>query len=210
MIVLVYGLPGTGKSILLHEMVKVYARTHLLFVKDHALEWGPKASHWRGRPPENLRLVHDIREIQDTPPEELPPTGVFVFQQADAAEVAQLVVDKGDAVYVDDEIDFIARRAGWEDSPLRTVVHKGRHAMNENGWPTEVHLLGACRRPQFLHTDLTEIAQEVYVFRVRGSKTLGRLKSDSQVMWDEDLGRLQLLPTGVCFHVESQSFLRVK
>lgn len=210
MIVLIYGLPGTGKSQLLHEMVRIYARTRLLFIKDHALEWGPDSAHWRGNPPPNLWVVDDIRALQETPPEELPAAGAYVFQQQEARDVAALVVNKGESVYVDDEIDFIARRNGWEDSPLRVIVHKGRHALNEDGMPTEVHMLAACRRPQFLHTDLTEIAGEVYVFRVRGSKTLNRLRDDSMVMDDADLDRLQHLPVGYCFHTEAQEFYRVK
>lgn len=207
-IVLLYGLPGYGKSTLLHSMVREYSRAHLLFVKDHALEWGPKSSHWHGRPPENLWLA-DAQQIRETPVEELPTTGVLVFQFAPAAEVAQLAVDKAPAVYVDDEIDFLARWKGWEESPLRTMVHQGRHAMNENDSPCEIHLLGACRRPQSLVTDLTDIANDVYIFRVRGSRTLKRLIDDSQVEGD-DVMRLRNLERGQVFHVESQQFFTVR
>jgi hypothetical protein len=207
-IVLLYGLPGYGKTTLLRSMVKVYAQTHLLMVKDHALEWGPQSPAWRGRPPENLWMA-DAETIRKTPVEELPATGVLVFQQATAAEVVALAVDKAPAVYVDDEIDVLARRKGWDDSPLKEIVHRGRHAMNENESPCEVHLLGACRRPQSLHTDLTDMVNEVYIFRVRGSRTLNRLVDDSLLEGDDVL-RVRNLDKGQVFHSESQRFLKVR
>lgn len=74
---------------------------------------------------------------------------------------------------------------GWDDSPLRRIVHQGRHLRNESGDITECHLLGAARRPQSLHTDVSEQASHVLVFRIQGKRTLERLLGDSHIEEDD-------------------------
>jgi hypothetical protein len=183
MILLAYGMPGAGKSTLLHDMVKAQASVMRFFVLDHEAGWGPEGAHWRGNPPP-VTLVQgedELKRLEEIPTEEFPPTGVFVFRNVEASDVASLAVAKGDTTYVDDEIDLVGRRKGWETSPLRAIVHQGRHCLDEEGEPRVLHIMGACRRPQNLHTDLTDLVDQVFIFRVHGSRTLKRLLDDALI-----------------------------
>jgi hypothetical protein len=180
-IILAYGLPKHGKSTLLHDLIRAQYKQHRFFVVEHSNEWGPEAGHWRGQPPEDLYLVEHNETLED----EIPETGVFVFRGWDSYRVARLVNAYGNTTYVDDEIDMMARKKGWEYSPLKDIVHRGRHLPNKDGIVCENHIMGACRRPQNLHNDITEIADEFYIFRVKGSRTLQRLRDDSLIEDDE-------------------------
>lgn len=194
MIRLAYGMPGAGKSTLLHDFVRVEAPAQRFFVKAHSLEWNRESGHWRGRPPESLRVITGPDAFERFKGEDIPETGVFVFLNVEAEHVVQLVKAKGASVYVDDEIDLIARRQGWDESSLRAIVHQGRHLQSERGDFTECHVMGACRRPQNLHTDLTDLADEVFVFRLKGGNTRKRLLMDSLIEDDGEWDQLTELP----------------
>lgn len=172
---LIYGLPGMGKTTFMHDYIRQFP-DHRYFIVDHAEEWEPNAIHWRGNPPK-MTIVNGASDV----PKEFEPTGVYVFREMEGLDVAQLVCDVGNAVYVDDEIDLVARRQGWDESPLRKLVHQGRHLRNAAGDITECHLIGACRRPQSLHNDLSEQADAVYIFRVQGMNTMERMRKDSHI-----------------------------
>lgn len=182
-IILIYGMPGMGKTTWMHDYIKAQPQQRF-FVMDHAEEWGEDAPHWRGKPPPLT-----IFERGDGIPAAggFPDFGVFIFRGMEFFDVADLCLREGNTVYVDDEIDLAARKQGWDDNPIRTMVHQGRHAENHAGEFTQVHVLGACRRPQSLHTDITDLAEQVCIFRVQGTRTLGRLESDSMLEegeWD--------------------------
>lgn len=183
MIILAYGLPAMGKTTLMHDLIRAHP-DHRFFVVDHSKEWGPDAGHWRGHPPETLEIVY-----KGKPFPEFQPSGVYVFRGFEGREVASLLLQMRGGVYVDDEIDVAARRKGWDNSPLRTIVHQGRHIVGPDDDPEEdsfeAHIIGACRRPQNLHTDITDIASEIYVFRLKGNRTLKRLLDDSLIDDDE-------------------------
>lgn len=185
---LIYGLPGYGKTTYLHDYIRQNPK-HRYFVVDHADEWGPDAGHWRGNPPE-IYVIEGPKQV----PDEFDFEGVYVFRQFEGTDVAQLCIDVGHSVYVDDEIDLIAGKSGgWDENPIRALVHRGRHVPNAQGEITECHLLGACRRPQSLHTDLSEQADSVRIFRVQGKRTLDRLRADSHIE-DEEWDVIRELP----------------
>lgn len=181
-------MPAMGKTTWMHDFIRAHPE-HRFFVMDHAAEWGPDAAHWRGQPPQECRVYEHDAEW----PDRWPDAGVFVFRNRDYRDVAQLVLDVGDSTYVDDELDFAATRRGWEDSPLRVIVHQGRHAPNAAGEYTQCNLLGACRRPQSLVTDVTDIADQVAIFRIQGNRTLERLLNDSMIE-EEEWDRIRTLP----------------
>lgn len=193
MIILSYGLPGMGKTTWMHDYVKNAQQSGYRFcIVDHADEWGPEGAHWRGKPPP-LNVV----EEDDRNPD-LEEPGLYVFQGWEGLDVANVVTNWGNAVYVDDELDLVARRqqvlgVSWDESPLRKIVHQGRHLRNKDGDITECHLIGACRRPQSLHTDVSEQASHVVIFRIQGSRTLERLRADSHIE-DDDWDTIRNLP----------------
>lgn len=180
-------------------------RPHRFFVVDHTGEWTPDAPHWRNRAPSRTIVLEAREKIPDV----FEDYTVYIFRGFNPQEVASLVVGVGNTVYVDDEIDRSARKKGWDESALKEIVHRGRHAENDEGEYTEVHLLGACRRPQNLHNDLTDLADQICVFRVQGSRTLERLKNDS-VIEDEEWDRIRTLPKFHFRHWPSGLYLRVK
>lgn len=207
-IVLAYGLPGTGKSTLLHDYVSLHAPTHRLFCMDHENGWGPDGIHWRGKPPKNLEVVEGeegLERLAQRPVYEWPDTGVWVFQQLEGEAVAALALHIGDVAFVDDEIDVLARRKGWEGSSLRRIAHQGRHIINGEGESTQCHIVGACRRPQNLHTDVSDMADEVYVFRIQGRRTLERLLADS-IIEDNLWETIRSLPDFHLYHWPSLAF----
>jgi hypothetical protein len=199
-IVLAYGMPGSGKSTLLHDLVAAQFDVQRFFVNDHEAQWGPDGVHWRGRPPP-IHMIYKGGQL----PEPLPETGVFVFRNWEPRDVAQLATLKGWTTYVDDELDKSGRKQGFDTSPLRAIANEGRHLATERGEYTEVHILGACRRPQKLHNDLSELAQEVYVFRCQGTRTLRRLLEDNHIE-DEDLEQVPSLPNFRCRHWPSGTY----
>ena len=177
-VVLFYGVPGAGKTLALHDYLRTHP-DHRFFVVDRAGEFDRGAWHWRGQPPAQLYVIgrRPAAELADA----LPSSGVFVFRGWEAWAVAQLVIDLGDAVFVDDELDFAAQQVDWLRNPLRAICHQGRHQKNARGEVCANHILGACRRPQNLAADLTQVAEQVFIFRMQGDLTLNRLERDSMI-----------------------------
>lgn len=200
---LAYGLPGMGKTTWMHDYIRAQP-THRYFVMDRAAEWGMDAPHWRGKAPQL-----SVYEAREDLPQQWPEAGVFVFRGRAPEEIAQLVLDVGNATYVDDEIDFAARRKGWNDSPLRVIVHQGRHAENAEGDFTQVNIIGACRRPQSLHNDITEVVNQVAIFRVQGSRTLERLRADSMIE-DSEWDTIRRLPKFTFLHWPTGEYMEVE
>lgn len=197
MLFFAYGMPGSGKSTLLHDMVRAMALTHLCLVNDHEAQWGHDGLHWRGRPPA-LKVIYKGSEshrkfLEDVENNEVPPVGVFVFRGFDGRELAELAQMIGWCVLVDDESDKLCRKDGFDKSPVRSIVNEGRHLRNAHGEHTEVSLIGACRRPQKLHNDASELADHIAVFRCQGVRTLGRLLEDNHIE-DSDVERIKSLP----------------
>lgn len=191
MIIFAYGLPGTGKSTLLHDLVVQHSgpkSVWRLFVFDHEQGWGPDALFWRGKPPRDLYIIDGpeaLEELYDAEIDDWPPNGVWVFQRCTSEDIAKLALHVGNVTYVDDEIDTAARREGWDKSSLRRIAHEGRHILNAVGDVCHCHIIGACRRPQNLHTDVADMVAEVYVFRIQGDRTIQRLLSDSVIEKDQ-------------------------
>lgn len=186
-----------GKTTALHDYIRAHPG-HRFFVCDHAGEWGSSSAMWRGQPP--AVLVHVTGNL----PDELGP-GVYVFRDREPLEVAQLAIDVGDVSFVDDELDFCAQQGGWSQNPLRLVVHRGRHLANKAGRICEVHLLGACRRPQNLASDITQIAEQVFIFRCQGELTLRRLYVDEMIS-EEEFETIRNLPKFSYKHYPSGEF----
>lgn len=180
MIHLVYGNPQVGKSVLMHDLVRVQARSQRFFVQDHDWSWGPDDPRWRGKPPPGLLTLH--RDL----PADLPETGVFAFRGVGGRAVAEHAKRLGCAVYVDDEIDKAGAKEGFVGSALRDIVNEGSHILSpDESSVHSVHILGACRRPQQLHTDLSCMAERVYIFRINGDLTIERMIRDSHITRDE-------------------------
>ena len=167
------------------------ASSSMALIIDRTNEWayvdkdGDKNPRWRGDPPP-LTIIDDTGDegsIRETLIGCRDRGLSAVFRSDDAAEVGRWVRRIGDLVYCDDEIDLTARSKGWLENPLRAFVHTGRHLKDEEGYPREVHILGACRRVQNIHTDLTEMAEEVFIFRSQGKNTIKRIIDEG---WAED------------------------
>lgn len=193
---LFYGLPGMGKSLAMHDLVAAQCHEHRFFIADHEDGWIEDSQLWRGRPPE-ITVVPPGWQ----PPDELEDAGIWVFpvrkEGWDGRLVAELACHVGDVTLVDDELDKAGRKEGFDKSALRTIAHEGRHVLNRHGHHRPVHLMGAGRRPQKLHNDLSELAEEVFIFRVMGERTLGRLLEDEHISKD-DLSILPTLPRFEC------------
>lgn len=198
------------------------AEGHITYAVCRAGEWAKDAVdkegrlRWRGDAPpiseapqeidDEDELVRKLCEYRDEEPEKRGRVVRFGFP-FDGYQVGQIARRVGNCIVADDEADYTSSRGGWEqmhkpDSPLRgfsinpfrDFVHRGRHLPSPDDFvPREVHLLGAMRRPENVHTDLTSIAEEVMLFRIGGRNTLPRLVEEGWVT-DEQLVELQSLP----------------
>lgn len=178
MIKLFLGVPGAGKTQAMIDFVRMASDAHKFFVVDRANEWLADSPRWRGEP------VNRIAVPQGVEPEFFDRPGVYCFGPPwEGLDVAALMRRVGNAVYVDDEIDLVATYSAWRTNPLRDFVHRGRHLPNQSGEPTLCHVFGAARRVQNLHGDLTSLADEVYLFRLKGKHTLSRVVEEG---WLED------------------------
>ena len=215
---LFYGETGAGKSLAMRDLVREHLVAHRVFAVDHDFQWGPEGYHWRGRPPP--MRIYDAGAKLPAGPEDWPETGLFVFRKWWPEEVYRLAIRVGNVVLADDECDKTATKDGWRakyppmepwkaENPLRPIVHEGRHLPNELGEICEVHFMGACRRPQNLHTDVSELAREIYVFRLKGENTIARLLGDGTITPDE-VTRVRELPNLEFKHMPSGEWLRVK
>jgi hypothetical protein len=212
-VILAFGLPGTGKSALLHDLSKFEATRYPVFACDHEDGWAnPESPHWRGAPPKRLVVVDDLEgdEVWSGEP------GLYVFKTSrfDSRDVAQLCLDVSfDVVLVDDEIDKAGRRSEFDAGPLRTILNEGRHIEHEDEDTGEsiihrVHLFGACRRPQKIHNDF-ELATQVYCFRLQGNRTLQRLRDDAYIE-DEQWERIRTLPNFHFLHWPSGTWKSIQ
>lgn len=193
MIKLFVGVPGAGKSLAMQDTVRILNRQSKLgcVVIDRTNEWGlldkdeNPNPRWRGDAPFITMLDVDADEgsIREALQDASEQGRTVVFQTDKANEVGDWVRRIGYLVYVDDEIDLTARVKDWLENPLRAFVHTGRHLANDDGYMCEVHILGACRRVQNIHTDLTEMAEEVFIFRSQGKNTIKRILDEG---WCED------------------------
>lgn len=186
------GVPGAGKTLAMQDYVRNLCADWPCLTMDRADEWRAEDNpRWRGHSPEVLDVPHTT-DLAKLAKDLEGQKGVLRFnapwEPLDVAHVTNLL---GNAVYVDDEIDLAAVYVGWRDNPIRNMVHRGRHLPNQHGEPCEVHVLGAARRPQNLHTDLTSMADEVMLFRVNGAMTLKRIVAEGYV---EDAEEVQNLP----------------
>lgn len=192
MIGLAFGLPGVGKTQALLDYVGALARQNRFFVVDRAGDWVPDSHRWRGvkwkRWSKEVALLGGEGPFFVTAPapeesaswlRNLPPHGVVRFGWPwEGLDVARLVREVGNSTYVDDELDFVATTSGWSTNPLRDFCHRGRHLPNAQGEVGEVHILGAARRAQSLHIDVTSLCDFAWVFRIAGHRTLERLVED--------------------------------
>lgn len=182
MITLVLGLPGAGKSLFIHDWIRSRPDWRF-FVVEHSNEWEARAPHWRGSPPPVYDVEHPNQVLQMQREGELPSAGVFRCVGMLGWDVAKLAIAFGPSVYVDDEIDVAGRQSTWtqQGNPIPHLVHRGRHLKNALGQICEVHCIGAGRRPQNLATDLTDLADQTFLFRIKGDRTRRRLEADSTI-----------------------------
>lgn len=192
MIQLFVGVPAAGKTLAMQDTVSILSEQWPCYVDDSCHEWldtlidGSVNWRWRGRLPRIVRAPkapdgENAAEVMRDWALENSAPGVYVFEKYDGWEsydIASLVSGIGDAYYVNDEIDKFATYKEWATNPLKEFLHRGRHTLNWAGVPSEVHVAGAMRRPQSVHTDLTNLCDEAFIFRCQGDKTISRLVND--------------------------------
>lgn len=177
------GVEGSGKTQGMQDHVAADVSGNCFFVRDFRNDWA--ATNAYGQP--NPRWRGAVPRMWSAPP---PPVtdelrrglevarhegGIVRFPHPwTPRQVAQLALDVGDVVLVDDEIDELATYTEWEDNPVREIIHRGRGTPDANGVIREVHLLGAARRAQNIHIDLASLATSVCVFHPQGKRTIGR------------------------------------
>lgn len=191
------GVPGTGKTQAMMNFVQAQANEALFLVVDRQAEWTPTVDNqrWAGKPPKSMIVPggYTFEQIEEMANE--LETGMLVFQYPwEGLQVAKIAVDLGNIVYVDDEIDLVAKYKDWDLNPLQGIVHRGRHLPNIYGEICENHILGACRRFQNLHQDITSLAAEIMVFRCRGKRTIGRLVEDGVLENEAEITAIRTLP----------------
>lgn len=198
-IFLAIGVPGAGKTLALQD--RVHDATldgWTAFVWDLADDWKAKAAdgspnpRWRGKAPDIFEVPCGPESFELSDYEEDWRRGgkVVVFPsdlEWTGQEVGQVAVDFGNVIYVNDELDTVAVYENWKTNPLKEMCHRGRHLRNKDGIPCEVHLWGAARRLQSLHTDVTNLCDEIFLFRTQGAATLSMLIKNGVI--DEKIAR---------------------
>lgn len=178
MINLFSGVPGAGKTQMIIELMMAQKHAMTYLVRNSTGDFSdPHSPRWRGRDPS---LIF-VQPTEDAIPEEFEEhnPGIYVFNEPwEAWQIASLGIRMGWCTYVDDEIDLTAVYKGWIDNPLRNYCHRGRHAKNDEGAFAELHIYGGMRRIQNVHTDLSSMADQIFVFRSQGKQTMKRLTDE--------------------------------
>lgn len=133
----------------------------------------PGQASWRDVP--GARVYRSVGEFWYL------PTHVAIFEGVPGVEVAQLAVDLGWTIYVDDECDDIVRDGSWTANPLREIIKRGRHLANRAGHVTEVHAWVATQRVAGLPTDLSGLYDRVYVGRLNAYNDAKRVRDEGWV-----------------------------
>jgi hypothetical protein len=182
MINLFSGVPGAGKTQMICELLMSQKHEMTFLVRDSTGDFSdPHSPRWRNRDPE----IRFVKYTQDAIPEELEERkpGIYVFPEPWLGEqIAQIGIALGWCTYVDDEIDLVAVYKGWIDNPLREYCHRARHKKNAQGEFAEIHLFGGMRRIQNVHTDVTSMADQMFVFRSQGKQTMKRLTDEGIIL----------------------------
>jgi hypothetical protein len=196
-----FGLPGTGKSAVLHGQVASQSKAVRFLTLDHEEGWGKDGYHWQGQVP---RIVN-VPSGQRAHPAFFEPPGVYRFPSNlwSAHQVGEIALALPfDVCMVDDEADKGGRRESFDVSSLRTILNEGRHIIGDDGSLHIVHGMFACRRPQKLHRDF-DLAEETYLFRLKGGATKKRLLDDSLIDDLEEWEVLRRLPDFYFLHLPS-------
>lgn len=212
-ITLALGVPRAGKTLALQYMVREAVQLgHVCYVVDRCDDWAPNSERWGGDvppcayPEELVGMLElgtdDVKENLHALRESGKGCMVLFPWPYDGEMVAELARAVGDVIFVDDELDLTAPLNGrWAPSekdptghPLRDFTHRGRHLPNERGAVTDNHIWGASRRPQNLQTDLTQLVDELLLFRLRGKKTWQRVEAEGWLDEAEQLAELRTLP----------------
>ena len=165
------GRTGSGKTFLMrgHVADLIAANPDMpVFIVDHGEVVG-KAS-WRDLPEHTI--YRTTAEWWHT------PSRLALFQGVPGREVAQLAIDCGWSLYVDDECDDVVSD-GWVDSPLREIVKRGRHLANRAGEVTHVQALLATHRPANLPTDCVGVFDRVYIGRLDSWNDCERIRREA-------------------------------
>ena len=169
------GVPGSGKTQAMQDTIRMNCENNRFLCIDRANEWLADSPRWRGEQVPRVAVPADM----EFDPQFYERSGLYIFDNTwepiDVASHARLL---GNCVYVDDEIDLSATYKGWLENPIRDFVHRGRHLPNAEGEPCVVHVMGAARRVQNLHSDLTSMADEALVFRIQGMHTMKRIEKE--------------------------------
>lgn len=154
----IFGKPRSGKSTLLRRFVyesKAPVRAFLIIDRDGMGTWdGP--------------VFTSIRAARAA---ELVPR-FMVFRGVPGWEVAELAIDLGDCVVVDEEVHRTIAERPWKPwdrrhrdkgHPLYAILHEGAHLDNARGESCQVDALIATHRPANLPTDLPALCDSVYL-----------------------------------------------
>lgn len=151
------GRPGSGKSTLLRAHVygsRADVRSFLILDRDGQGTWdGPVYSSTAA-----------VRKLEAIP-------RFIVFRGASGSDVAELAIDLGSCVYVDEEVHRTIAERPWRPwdpraragHPLFAVLHEGRHLENAAGEVGQVDALIATHRPANLPADLPALCDAVYL-----------------------------------------------
>jgi hypothetical protein len=157
MVSLYLGGPACGKSTLLRKHIyqsKIPNVTFLIMDRDLRETWaGP--------------VFHSVKEVRSRPT--LPR--YCVFAGPSGADVAQLAIEIGNAIYVDEEVHNTFSEGYGPATlhkpahPLFKIAHEGRHLVNGRGESCEVAAMLATHRTANLPADLTACSGTVYLGR---------------------------------------------
>lgn len=173
--------PRAGKTFLMREHVRVMRadpEAPFFFIVDHTDEWGPEHVQGAG-------IFYATAEWWTNP---LP---CAIFRGVPGREVAQLAIDVGWAVYVDDECDDALE--GWKDSPVKEIMKRGRHLRNRAGQITPVVAMLASHRPGNFNPDVFGCIDRVYLGRIQGLTNAERAYREGWIRADNPMQAREIL-----------------